>query len=442
VKNFMKTKISKVIVGILFLIICFNAIAFIVKYNSSRVKVNDVETDSELDNNSVSSTPTTVPDNKDKDAISSVSPTGIVSSDSDKGDYQIYSLDFTDENNGWAIRYEYNKISDMNNSMVIRTRDGGAGWTEYEVDDAVLEKLVFADDKNGWAIATIGNGPESSGDSITYEILCSRDGGESWQVQLHQKAIFSGDFDIGAYDKMNAYAVFEGMMFITEDGGSTWTKTVFPVKNFYPQHMTFCNADTGWVVGNVTKLPDKKDDTALSEEYTLYALQTTDGGKSWKTQFSETYFEGPIKAIAIDFLDDRTGWFLTCDYATQDGDLYQTLDGGDNWEKINHMRCNRPAPTELEFITPLIGWMPLNVGAGGLDGGLMYTGDGGKSFDCISEGSYVEDESSIIYDMDSVEFISQTEGFAAVIEFSSGDYIAHTTDGGINWDKVYPKGQE
>ncbi len=366
----------------------------------------------------------------------SVTPAAV--SGSDMGDYELYSLDFIDENCGWAIRHDYNRAAQPDISKVIRTQDGGITWTEYEVNNAILKKLVFADEENGWAIALEGSGPESDGEAVIYEVLCTHDGGESWQVQLQQKASFSGNYDMGCYDKMNSFVIIEGMMFVTGDSGNTWSKIKFPVENFYPQYLSFSSADTGWVTGTVTKTVRKKDGTIGSEAYTLYVLHTTDEGEDWQTQFQETYSEGPVEPLAVNFIDQETGWFLTCDYATNGGDLYHTTDGGQSWEKINHMTCNRPSPKELEFISSLVGWIPLWMGAGPIDGGILYTADGGKHFNEITRGGYVYDVGSIIYNVDSVEFVSEREGFAAVIDFSAGAYIAHTT-GDYVWKKVYPE---
>lgn len=92
----------------------------------------------------------------------------------------------------------------------------------------------------------------------------------------------------------------------------------------------------------------------------------------------------------------------------------------------------RPTPTEIKFITPKIGWIPLDVGAGPIAGGLTLTKDGGKNFTRVGSdnemGSVLE-----------VDFVSAQQGWAVGTALNQGDYLTRTTDGGQTWTQVYPR---
>lgn len=200
--------------------------------------------------------------------------------------------------------------------------------------------------------------------------------------------------------------------------------------------MSFVKADTGWVIG-VSKEQDSPASISLNTTYILLVWQTTDGGRHWQRKFAREYAkgEGPIGSVGIDFVNAATGWFLTSNMATWQGDLYYTNDGGKDWQKVNQIKCTRPYPAGLNFITPKIGWIPLDVGAGPISGGLMYTSDGGKNFSLIeSSSNYSEMDNA-----HEVNFISPQLGWAVRTFPNQGDYLIRTTDGGQTWTQVYPE---
>lgn len=104
-------------------------------------------------------------------------------------------------------------------------------------------------------------------------------------------------------------------------------------------------------------------------ENRLIVLHTIDGGKHWQQQFAKDFAVGPVGSVDIDFVNETSGWFLTSDLGTRVGDLYYTANAGRNWQKISQIGSARPTPTEVNFITPQVGWIPLDVGAGPISGG-------------------------------------------------------------------------
>ena len=273
----------------------------------------------------------------------------------------LHSIDLIDENTGWVIESAYQ--SDQQGSKVLRTRDGGRHWEETMLDDMTLVQLMFIDKTTGWAIAQIESKTTSGTPICTMKILHTPDSGKSWDVQWEKEVDSAFDCDLWFEDTMHGYALVSGTLLSTKDGGKQWSTVIFGVDYFTPQHMSFVDADNGWLIGEVGQKPNSLS-SDQNKETRLAVLRTTDGGKHWRRQFERTYTYGPVGSIDIVFVNATIGWFLTSDSVTWNGDLYYTANAGQDWKKINQIKCVRPAPAELDFITPELGWIPQEMGAG------------------------------------------------------------------------------
>ena len=90
----------------------------------------------------------------------------------------IYSIAFTDPNNGWAVGVM--ESYSVNSGVVFHTEDGGNTWNlQFMSGTAMkLNSVGFTDADNGWAngMRTVGN--------ITFEItLVTTDAGATWEEQ-------------------------------------------------------------------------------------------------------------------------------------------------------------------------------------------------------------------------------------------------------------------
>jgi photosystem II stability/assembly factor-like uncharacterized protein len=338
------------------------------------------------------------------------------------------SIDFIDDNTGWVIGNGYNL--EKQGSRILHTEDAGKNWSEITVKGMTLERLMFIDKTTGWAIARTENKNTLGVSESTMKILHTQDGGKSFDIQWEDKLEFSPDNKIWFENTNNGYALLSGTLLSTKDGGKQWSKILFNIDGFTPQHMSYTNFSTGWVIGVIDEAGSSKssDQNSQFKNKLLSVLRTTDEGKHWQQQFKKIY----TGSIDIDFVNAKTGWFLTSDMDTLNGDLYYTSSAGADWQKINQVRSLRPSPTELHFITPKVGWIPLDMGAGPISGGLMYTQDGGKSFRVI-------DNDGRANNMSEVYFTSIQQGWAIGILPNYGDYIIHTTDGGKTWAQVSPQ---
>lgn len=339
------------------------------------------------------------------------------------------SIDFIDENTGWVVESEYQ--SDQQGSQLLMTQDGGSHWEKTELDNMVLIRLKFVDKTTGWAIAQAEGKTASGTPTYTMKILHTTDSGKSWNTQWEKNIDPASGCDLWFENTTHGYALVGEILLFTGDGGRQWSEISFGVSNFTPQHMSFTDMDKGWLIGEIESGPNSPS-SDQDKETRLAVLSTNDGGKHWRQQFERTYNYGPVWSIDIVFINATTGWFLTSDSVTWNGDLYYTANAGQDWKKINQIKCVRPAPAELDFITPELGWIPLEMGAGGTSGGLLLTRDGGKNFEII-------DGFSVMDSISAADFTSQQQGWAIGRALNYGEYIIHTTDGGKTWTQVYPE---
>ncbi|HBC93273.1 MAG TPA: hypothetical protein DCZ10_10365, partial [Pelotomaculum sp.] len=300
-----------------------------------------------------------------------------ISISGENNNFSLHSVDFPDKINGWVIRDKNNNVYTETKSQLLKTQDGGAHWAEIGSDSYTLYAVKFVDPNEGWSISQVGNKAElnqgSDDAKIQYTVMHTTDGGATWNVQWEGQQTSTSDLSLWFQDTSYGFVLVGNTLLATQNGGRQWTPVSFGISDFTPQSMSFTDMKTGWVMG----VNGKEDE--------IYVLNTKDGGKSWQRQFQKSYSDGPVGSIGIDFTDSNTGWFLTSDLATWSGELYYTNNAGVSWQKINQIKCVRPTPTSIHFISSKVGWIPLDVGAGPITGGLMYTRDGGKSFQVLGD---------------------------------------------------------
>lgn len=350
------------------------------------------------------------------------------------------SLLFINENIGWVV--EENMQDSGSTSKVLRTKTGGVSWEGTDMGNTKVNTLYFVNETIGWAISTINLGAENTGvqnNKTVTEILTSRDGGITWDRQWESDAQINGEAEIWFKNSREGFALIGTMLLSTSDGGNLWQNISFGINGFVPQHMSFTDEKNGWLIGIIPERANQSSDKKVNNSNKntgpqLLVLKTTDGGLHWSQQMKKVfdYGYGPVGSIDIQFINSAMGWFLTSDMSTMAGELYFTQDGGEHWGKINKIGSARPYPTELEFITPDFGWIPMDVGAGPISGGFMITSDGGKNFKFNDNSG---DESSML----EVDFINENQGWAIGNAFSYGHYLIRTQDGGKSWQQIYPE---
>jgi photosystem II stability/assembly factor-like uncharacterized protein len=206
-----------------------------------------------------------------------------------------------------------------------------------------LFSVTFPTEQNGWACGRWGT------------VVNTSDGGMTW---IHQNT--GTDFTLSSIyfvDPHHGWAVGdEGIINHTTDGGKTWEKQKSPVP-FFLMDVYFETPLKGWIVTERTHI-----------------LFTEDGGKTWGLQFSDEDYI--LKAVS--FCDALHGWAVG-----EYGYIYHTNNGGATWEKQAGYFDISESTGEVEggtFLFDVVAVDPQTVWAVGIDGYVIKTADGGKTW--------------------------------------------------------------
>lgn len=227
------------------------------------------------------------------------------------------SIAFVDENEGWLLTTG-SPETQCNAELVSiwHTANGAATWSQlpaHGIADLQCKKNIsFADSRHGFFTAWDDNHRPT-----VYRTL---DGGLTWAgstlpdppgfvtgaggftLQAGSVRSFDGSLLVAAYGNQNEY------VFRSRDAGATWTYV--SSSNAMPENVTFVT-DLRWLkVGNDGN-----------------GFETVDGGRSWHAWRSD-YSDAAGVASAFVFADARVG------YGTVRGGIYQTLDGGAHWARL------------------------------------------------------------------------------------------------------------
>ncbi len=360
-------------------------------------------------------------------------------------------LFFVDDKKGWAV---------VGFSLIFHTKDGGRTWTnQLHTGRALsygLSRISFSDAQNGCAAGS--------------SILCTADGGKTWNEKLgvpagsgkrinHFEVQFQG---ISFPGQSIGWAVGnDGFLMKSEDGGRSWKlaarrdecgQDVYFVNNktgwFYNTTdyttyicrtddgghtrqkqevglwvwgMFFTDASTGWSMGTIE---DRNQRDRIENVYGVIK-HTTDGGKTWTTQYKELMGTSRFGTglLGIFFINNDIGWI-----SARNGTVLHTEDGGMHWERQKIGSSFEDQLIGIQFINPKVGWI---AGIGGNEewmGIVLQTVDGGKHWE--KQYSIKDVGLTGIFFMD--EKIGWLTGLS---EDGGSGWLLHTADGGAKWMK-------
>ena len=287
-------------------------------------------------------------------------------------------------------------------------------WVRQETPvDHNLINLDFVDRSHGWVVGIYGT------------VLCTMDGGESWEIQQPGTPVHLRGVDF--VDVHNGWIVGwsrdDSFVARTRDGGRTWIREMEEVldPHSYPESVAFLDTLVGWVPA----------------DWKLF--HTVDGGMNWVTQPSPPR-AGWTSLMGIQFLDAQAGWVIGWPPATAKGSgtyIARTTDGGSTWEDLAYKVGVGPynGLLDLDFVDREYGWI---VGDTGL---IWHTEDGGGTWEI--QGSMFE----YIFSEDwfyGVDFVNREEGWivGCVLPWKTHrGLILHTKDGGRHWTEEAVKGE-
>ena len=122
----------------------------------------------------------------------------------------LSTVDFVNAQTGWAAG---------GNGRLYKTVDGGVNWTPRFFDNKIwISSLQFVDEMTGWAAGT----DYSTEGGI---ILKTTDGGNNWYAQAHPSTIGGDLYSIFFISHNKGWAVGNGTILSTSDGGDIYTGT-------------------------------------------------------------------------------------------------------------------------------------------------------------------------------------------------------------------------
>lgn len=221
-------------------------------------------------------------------------------------------------------------------AQIFRTADGGMHWSSISVTapphsspgslpfGGIKSGIGFRDARVGFATGIVYGPP---GFSYLY---ATDDGGHSWHHQaLTLPAAYRGDNPMltppiffNGRDGLLPATLFKAglalLIYVTHDGGVTWTPTTLLQGAHNLDVVTMRDA---WAMQNAGAASG-----SATRPLRLYV--THDSGVHWSAL-------GPNKAIRdgamLDFVDNRTGFALYPALSTSMSTLVKTVDGGRDW---------------------------------------------------------------------------------------------------------------
>jgi photosystem II stability/assembly factor-like uncharacterized protein len=305
------------------------------------------------------------------------------------GWYDLKSVDFVDEFNGWAVggsTIEFPSFDPMFPPMqqpgldvILKTTDGGQSWQYSSFNNSNAENLSvnFINNTTGWVSNEQGS------------VLKTVDGGQSWNVQVSTEGKV---YNISTLDLNKVFAFgSNGNIFKTENSGQLWTNYQETVSTANFRDASFTGIDSGWAISGTQ------------------IIHTLNGGKNWEVQFTGGIFWNDIQ-----MLNDSIGYTVG-----SSGTVIKTTNGGVNW---NYLNTNSTSYlSAVHFTNDQIGWA---VG----DQTVLKTNDGGQSWSELTTTLSADYNRA-----EGVYFMNADTGFIG----TSYNYLLKTTDGGNTWTKQY-----
>lgn len=266
----------------------------------------------------------------------------------------------------------------LTDGTALRSTDKGQSWVTVATttDNGTQFRSLFAFDAKHLLAQNTRN-----------DIVESKDGGLTWQARLgpgSTNSSYSGQLGF-ASAKFGWYNTYDGRLYRTLDGGSTWLTDLGATPSL--QGVTFLDDNLGFAISSGRLLGSKNSGQSWSDVGPLPAgtrvvkfvnatvgfagsaqgvSVTRDGGLTWSKRFT-----GALTDVSnIVFADSNNIWLIGNGYNSPS--VMQSIDGGESW----HAVATLPNFTvsSMQFVDANTGWLVGN-------GGQAYaTNDGGKTW--------------------------------------------------------------
>ncbi len=217
------------------------------------------------------------------------------------------------------------------------------------------------------------------------KIRTTTDGGLHWQENRFSK--FANPFHSVVINKDNIFVVGESQfIYKSSDFGKNWevfdtnklientdkdTQKSFSSFSTQFYKIKFYNNNTGLIVGDYNKAVESKP----------ILLKTTDAGKNWTMLTLNGLKDAETGISDFIMLSEQVIFMVTFK-----GSCYKSTDGGSNWQLL--FNNDKLSLNSIYFINENEGYI------GGMSSVLLYTKDGGKTWEAIN---LISEQNGIIY---------------------------------------------
>jgi photosystem II stability/assembly factor-like uncharacterized protein len=344
---------------------------------------------------------------------------------------------FVDANQGWATsiqptHYDYWGDADNWQASVWHTGDGGETWVQQSLPSgaSILNRIQFIDALQGWTVGVKYIGDDTFGyPEHRAAIYHTSDGGLTWEEQYNPdlEITLTG---VSFVDANHGWAVgfvlnsgvTGGTVFHTSDGGTTWERQT-PQATFWD--VQFLDANQGYVVGF---------DYVGAQGPPVY--RTLDGGDSWEKVLMDKHDNEGLFGVAV--MADRAIAVGDYSYVCIATDPWGTYEWpwGENLFAQQYLKVHFRFE-DVFFVDENLGWA---VGTRSFVPELwgqviFHTQDGGATWENQYEKPPPLDSLFSYFRLDSVYFVDSQNGWAVGSSEEKHDAILHTADGGLHWEE-------
>lgn len=255
------------------------------------------------------------------------------------------------------------------------------------------DDIFFINDSVGWAAGA------------DRQILCTKDGGASWQLQFTAPGKYLRSIEF-ATDRLGFCGSLDSTLYKTEDGGLTWIDITSDIHPRPPGICGLAAPDSLHIYGcGVYRSP-------------AFIIKSSDGGRNWTYMDMSAYAS---RLVDIYFINKDTGFATgTANPETDGGIILYTANGGATWQVVFKTLVNDDfvwkiqTPDNMHFFGSVHS-LP------GTSSRILRSDNGGLKWTAIEvTASYSN--------LEMVGFVDRMTGWTG-----GRDALYKTTDGGATW---------
>ncbi|PWB68847.1 MAG: hypothetical protein C3F07_21175, partial [Anaerolineales bacterium] len=344
----------------------------------------------------------------------------------ENGQTRFQRFDFLTATSGWVLL----------DRQLFWTSDAGSSWDEIGPSippDASVNDIDLIDPDTGWLLWTTTN----LDGSANFTLAHTNDHGKSWEVmaldlfELGEIPAQVEGATMGWFDAQSGWIATRqstssnfslGTLFVTSDGGDSWTRSKLPVAD----RVTFPEPQIGWAVGGPTE--DQ-------------IFNTQDGGLTWR-KISIDLPSNSSSTVYQPFYSNGRGMLVVKSSGSKNSLIISTTESPlERWKTQDQVPLNSET-----------GMIALSI----LDArNLVATIPGTNSIVRMSDDrlSVVENKdgsSASVVDLDMISLdegwarsvmadcttVSSSDDGSASVSCTSSTRLLHTNDGGVTWQAL------